>query len=106
MEIRKLAAIKQKQNESLTTYYKRFLNLIQVIESRWGLLVPIKVAEDTTNYARNKKKIQKDTRDKFMACMFIDGLDTARYSRCIDDLANQYLKSQDEYPKDRHCKKH
>ena len=34
-----------------------------------------------------------------MACMFIDGLDTARYSKCVDDLANQYLKSQDEYPK-------
>ena len=56
MEIRKLAAIRQKQHESLTNYYNRFLNLIQVIESRWGLLVPTKVAEETTNYARNKKK--------------------------------------------------
>ena len=29
----------------------------------------------------------------------IFGLDTARYSKCVDDLANQYLKSKDEYPK-------
>ena len=62
MEIRKLATIRQKQNESLINYYKRFLNLIQVIESSWGLLVPIKIAEATANYARNKKKIQQDTK--------------------------------------------
>ena len=48
-DFRKLAEVRQRNNESLDAYYKRFTNLNKVIESRWGKLVPIKLAQDETN---------------------------------------------------------
>ena len=59
----------------------------------------MKVVEATTNYGKNEKKILKETRDLFMAQTFIDGLDTTRNLKCVDDLANQFLTSQGIYPK-------
>ena len=44
---------------------------------------------------RSKKESDEDrkkkSRDKFWACMFMDGANKTRYGKCIADLSNSYL---------------
>ena len=99
-DFRKLAEIKQRNNETLDAYYKRFVNLNKVMESRWGKLVPIKLAQDETNYKKKEDEAKKNANNKMMACLFLTGMDMARYSRCIDELNNSYMGGKiNNYPR-------
>ena len=70
-DMRRLFGMQQHQNESIIAYHRRFLNLVQVIEAKWGQLVPEKMAQQETSYSRSKQKTLDESRDKFLACLFI-----------------------------------
>ena len=42
---------------------------------------------------------KKKSRNKFLACMFMDGANKTKYGKCIADLSNSYLSKNDKYPK-------
>ena len=98
-DMRRLFGMQQHQNESIIAYHRRFLNLVQVIEAKWGQLVPEKMAQQETSYSRSKQKTLDESRDKFLACLFIDGTYKSKYSKCVDELTNSYLTNNNKYPK-------
>ena len=99
-DIKKLATIKQQHDETLAMYHKRFINLVDVIEARWGSLAPTNVPdEDKKNKKESEEESKKKSRNKFLACMFMDGANKTKYGKCIADLSNSYLSKNDKYPK-------
>jgi len=82
--------MKQNESECLTAYYKWFTNMVDIItKTQWALLVPTKAAQ---------KNNDKEVRQKFLACIFLTGVDQKQYSRLIGKLKNQYLTGQKNYP--------
>ena len=67
-------------------YYKIFKTAVEVVESQWGLLTPTKIGT------------KKDTRNAFLACVFMSGLD-GKYAALIADLNNAYATgNKNVYP--------
>ena len=79
--------MKQMGEESLVAYYKRFVGMVEVAESQWGDIVPTNIGND------------KSTRDKFLACVFIAGVNPRKYGKLINELNNAYLSGSNNYPK-------
>ena len=102
VEFKQLANIKQQPDESLTVYYKRFVNLESVIESKWGHVAPGYVLDDEKGLQKidqTEISTMLEGREKFLACVFMDGALKNKYSKCIADLNNSYLSSYNKYPK-------
>ena len=70
--------MRQQDNEPLAEYYKRFTSCVDVAESQWGTLVLTVAA--TTN-----ETDEKTSRDKFITCPFLAGVDTTT------ELNNAYV---------------
>jgi hypothetical protein len=68
-----MSSARQQDNEPLAECYKRFTACVDVAESQWGTLVPMTAA---TN-----EKDEKTSRDKFITCLFLAGVDTKKYER-------------------------
>jgi hypothetical protein len=62
-----------------------------VAESQWGTLVPTAAATNETN--------EKTSRDKFITCVFLAGVDTKQYGGLKTKLNNAYVAGQNNYPK-------
>jgi hypothetical protein len=45
------------------------------------------------------KKNEKTSRDKFITCIFLAGVDTKKYGRLKIELNNAYVAGQNNYPK-------
>ena len=77
-----------------------FINLVEVIEARWGSLAPTNVPdEEKKSKKESDEESKKKSRNKFLACMFMDGANKTKYGKCIADLSNSYLSKNDKYPK-------
>lgn len=96
LALKRLLNVKQFENESLPKYYKRFNGLVEVAEMHFGVLVPTKIAKAEKSI--DKKSTPENTRDKFIACMFIEGADQKRFGKYLADLNNDYMTGQDNYP--------
>jgi hypothetical protein len=83
--------MRQQDNEPLAEYYKRFPSCVDVTEWQWGTLVPTAAATNETN--------EKTSRDKFITCVFLAGVDTKKYGRLKTELNNAYVAGQNKYPK-------
>jgi hypothetical protein len=68
--VRRVLTLRQQDNKPLAEYYKRFTSCVDVAESQWGTLVPTAAATNETN--------EKTSRDKFMTCIFLAGVDTKK----------------------------
>jgi hypothetical protein len=88
---RRVLAMRLQDNEPLAEYYKRFTSCVDVAESQWGTLVPTAAATNETN--------EKISRDKFITCVFLAGVDTKKYGRLKTKLNNAYVAGQNNYPK-------
>jgi hypothetical protein len=89
--VRRVHAMRQQDNEPLAEHYKRFTSCVDVAESQWGTLVPTAAATNETN--------EKRSRDKFITCVFLAGVDTKKYGRLKTELNNAYVGEQNNYPK-------
>jgi hypothetical protein len=65
---RRVLTMREQDNESLAEYYKRFTSCVAVAESQWETLVLTVAATNETN--------EKTSRDKFITCVFLAGVDT------------------------------
>jgi hypothetical protein len=89
--VRRVLTMRQQDNKPLAEYYKRFTSCVDVAESQWGTLVP-------TAAATNEKN-EKTSRDKFITCVFLAGVDIKKYGRLKTELNNAYVARQNNYPK-------
>jgi len=85
--------MKQEQKESLSNFAKRFLAQAEVTEDVWGKLIPNKMKGKPT-------ADQEEARNKFLACIFLAGVDKSRYGGAIDDLNNEFVLRSVRYPGD------
>jgi hypothetical protein len=81
--VRRVLTMRQQDNEPLAEYYKRFALCVDVAESQWGTLVPTAAATNETN--------EKTSRDKFITCVFLAGVDTKKYGQLKTELNNAYV---------------
>jgi len=51
--MRKLLTMRQQGDETLAQFYKRFVNMVDVVEAQWGLLVPTKIGTDKADQLSN-----------------------------------------------------
>jgi hypothetical protein len=49
--------------------------------------------------AATNKKDEKTSREKFITCVFLAGVDTKKYGRLKTELSNAYVAGQNSYPK-------
>lgn len=91
--MRKLTNLKQQDKETLTDFYKRFLNQLEATEAVWGKMMP-EIMSSTSDSERD------DARDKYLACVFLAGVDRERHMGVIDDLNNDFLLGKVTYPSD------
>jgi hypothetical protein len=89
--VRRVLTMRQRDNKPLAAYYKRFSSCVDVAESQWGTLVPVAAATNETN--------EKTSRDKFITCIFLAGVDTKKCGRLKTKLNNSYVAGQNNYPK-------
>lgn len=88
--MRKLITMKQ-DKESITGFHKRFMAQLEVTEQAWGKLIPHEMKGKPTAE-------QEAARDKFLACVFLAGVDRSRSKGAINDLSNDFLGGSDCYP--------
>ena len=101
MGLGKLSNVRQADGETIPSYYKRFRNVVEIIECQWGDMYPMKLAMKESGYDDKSKRddIVQKCRNKTLACLFLNGANRKYYSKCIDELNNAYLSGHNNYPK-------
>jgi hypothetical protein len=92
--VRRVLTMRQEDNKPLAEFYKRSTSCVDVAESQWGTLVPTVAATNETNETN-----EKTSRDRFIACNFLAGVDTKKCGRLKTELKNAYAAGQNSYPK-------
>ena len=92
-QMRKMINLRQDPKESLNNFSKRFLAQQEVTEEVWGKLIPSKLKGKST-------KDQEEGGQKFLACLFLAGVDRERYKKAINDLNNDFVQGTNSYPED------
>ena len=82
---KKLTYCRQFDNEDLIDYYKRFVGMIEMVELSFGTIKP--------------NDDDDEERTKFIAMMFMDGVDKKQYGSLLKDLETDHsLGKTDVYP--------
>ena len=84
-----LFSIKQMEHESLASYYRRWSATLEVTEGQWGTLAPRRVPTGDQ---------EADARNKFLACIYLDGTDKVRFGKVIEELNNLHLMGTGKHP--------
>jgi len=91
--MRRFIEMRQEPKESLNEFAKRFLSQLDVTEDVWGRLIPMKM--------KGKPKDEQDrARNKYLACVFLAGVDRSRHGKAVEALNNDYLLGNISYPED------
>ncbi len=91
--MRKLLTMHQSPGESLESFSRRFLSQQEVTEDVWGKMVPSKM--------KGKPSAEQEAaKSKYLACVFLAGVDRSRYKTAIDELNNDFLLGTVNYPED------
>lgn len=93
--MKNMTMMRQSDRESLAVYCKRFANTAEVTESQWGMLAPTKLMK--------KKGEGKKSQDKFLACVFLAGVDCKRCGRLVNDLNSVHVMGQKNCPTRLNC---
>jgi hypothetical protein len=83
--MKKLITLRNHPSDDLTLFYKKWNNIVDALESKWGTFVPPNLST-TTNAV--------EIRGKFLACLFMVSLDPRKYGAAIDDINNSHLSGQ------------
>jgi len=89
----RLVSMRQDPRESLNNFCKRFLGQLDVTEDVWGKLIP-------NNMKGKKAEEQEKARNKYLACVFLAAVDRDKYKKAVDDLNNDFLLGNTNYPED------
>jgi hypothetical protein len=99
-----LFGTKQKENESLQDYTKRFHVSRDVLESHMGgPIILTKLIEAMPGYDESivstRDKCRKDTYERFLAYVYLSNADKAKYGSILQGLNTQQSLHNDQYPK-------
>jgi len=94
-----LIKVSQQQDEHLVEYYKRFMSLVERVESTYGSIAPKAVAERDPKYKAGKanEELTKTARDRMIASMFMEGAHFG-FKPLLRDLENDYALGAAMYP--------
>ena len=92
--LRTLFTMCQGPKEDLVNYSERFLSQADAVETGWGgKLFP--------QLAKDKNEDEQDAaRNKLLACVFLAGAHRQQHKKAIDDLHNDFMSKEDNYPVD------
>jgi ribosomal protein S10 len=99
--IKTMVSTKQKEHESLQHYAKRFKTALDVMKSHIGgpLVLP-KFVEEMNKYdVVEAKKFQEMAFNQFMAYVYLDNADKAKYGTLLAGLNTQTSLENNQYPK-------
>ena len=97
-EINDVIGVRQFESELVVSYHKRLVNLVKVTESKWGLIVPTKMAFANPEYEDKPTEVTKETRDEFLACVFLRGLNRKKFGKCLSDSNDSFLTRKNNHP--------
>ena len=89
----KLHTIYQQDRKSTGDFHDRFNAQLKVTESIWGPLIPSVMKGKPTGQ-------QDEAREAYIARLFLRGLNRKRFNKDIEELGNDYVSGNDNYPKD------
>ena len=103
--LRNLLHTKQRENENLQEYAKRFRTAEEIFQSHLGgpLILPKIIREhprfeDDTDEAE-KNKILDECYQQFLAYIFLEQADQAKYGSLLSGLSTQHSLQNDQYPR-------
>ena len=106
----------QQEGESVQKFSVNFLEQVKAFKDSFGPLIPTKemykVIERTRTIQEGDEECDEtyeetvlaseseilEARNKFVACLFLAGVDRKRYKDAIDEMNNDYLRHGKEYP--------
>ena len=115
-QLRKTVSSMQKQGESIQKFSVNFMEQVKAFEDTSGPLLSTKEMykviemtrviqdgeeESSETYAETVLASENEiqiARDKFVACLFLAGVDRKRYKDAIDEMNNDYRRHGKEYP--------
>ena len=106
---RQLFSIKQSQHETVTHYYERFHNAVQVLEQCGGTIgtdpgvvqlvcTNLRLSTSTTDPGE-VRKITEAVHEYTMAVAFLLGADPARFGTMMREYENAFTNGHNEWPK-------
>ena len=113
--MRRTIGFGQLPGEMLQKFASNFLEQVRVLEESFGPLIPtidlITTVELTREVGEGDEMVEESytekvladddeiklARNKFLACMFLAGVDRDRYKDAIDELNNNYIRHGKEY---------
>ena len=116
--LRRTIHFEQQPGESLQKFVANFLEQVRALEESFGPFVPTKdlvtMVELTREIGEGKDLVEetytekviaddeeiKAARDKFLACVFLAGVDRSKYKDALDELNNDYIRHFKPYPSD------
>jgi hypothetical protein len=100
--ISNMMSVQQGTNETPQNYHRRFTEHVTAAETIWGSFYPTKLAKPLATDGSDDalKEQQTKARNQMLSCMFLAGTDRNRYKQVIDDLNNDHLLGQSNYPPD------
>jgi hypothetical protein len=103
--------VTQQNNESLSAFYKRWINTRDVTELHWGPMYPnklvtFKTVESETEATDEAEAMvsehvqdnSAEVRNKFQASLYLASVNMSKHGKVIDKLQHQYRNKQDNYP--------
>ena len=96
--LRRLMTARQGEEEELVDYYKRFMSIAEMVETTYGKIEPVKVAEQDSKYKSNKSKIIEQEKNKMLAFLFMDGANRQQYGFLMRDLGKEHALGTNQYP--------
>ena len=102
--MRAVLGTKQKDNESLQDYTKRFRLARDVLKSHvGGPIILTKIVEALPTYDEEDKekcaKLQEQTYNQFLAYLYLDNADKTKYGSILTGLITQQSLGNNQYPK-------
>ncbi len=92
--LRTLLTMQQGKKESLSAFYRRWDAQREVTETILGKLIPHKYKGESVD------NVQEKQRNKLLACIFLGCVSRDTYKDTIDDLNNDFLLGNENYPED------
>ena len=104
--IQKFVNMKQRDDEDLVDYLKRFNTAKDIMEIQFGPLWSARLVQLRSDYDSKADKIDpnqcNEEYTKMVAYGFIQGCDSKKSGKLEEDLQNQYSLGDDKYPKTLH----
>jgi hypothetical protein len=107
--LRKFVNMHQDKNNNSQEYYQRYKNQVEVAE-HCGVDVGIHAGAiketlpamglTTETATPDQLSVAKEvSREEYLACAFILGVDRKRYGKLVEDTKNAFIQKDDKYPK-------